>query len=295
MEIENSPVAENTQPAHANENSGANVPPVSDTRSAFEDKLAAVRGEKQKERPASTSAGVPDAENPVPATTQPGENQGRKEDQEKPFKRPRDNRRFDELTKRLHERESTIAELRRQLGQVEPVKSRSDYENDEKYIGALAKKSATEELMQKQLTDLENRQAAEQRLAWGEKVSGQVRDPRTFHGELAQAIHYGVIDEATEEFVMASDVGPKMLEVFLAQAKNPGWIANWQRMPAMKKAIALNDLEQRVSAAPKAAPQQNTAPAPSLAPAAGDRTPGAGGSARSAFETKLNSVRSNWR
>ena len=295
MEIENSTVAENTQPAHANENPGANVPPVSDTRSAFEDKLAAVRGEKQKERPASTSAGVPDAENPVPATTQPGENQGRKEDQEKPFKRPRDNRRFDELTKRLHERESTIAELRRQLGQVEPVKSRSDYENDEKYIGALAKKSATEELMQKQLTDLENRQAAEQRLAWGEKVSGQVRDARTFHGELAQALHYGVIDASTEEFVMASDVGPKMLEVFLAQAKNPGWIANWQRMPAMKKAIALNDLEQRVSAAPKAAPQQNTAPAPSLAPAAGDRTPGAGGSARSAFETKLNSVRSNWR
>ena len=295
MEIESSPVAENTQPVHANENSGANVSPVSDTRSAFEDKLAAVRGERPKERPASTNADAPDTENPVPATTQPGENQGRKEDQGKPFKRPRDNNRFGELTKRLHERESTIAELRRQLGQVAPVKARSDYEDDEKYIGALAKKSATEEVMQKQLNQLEQRQAAEERQVWEEKVGSQVQNPGVFHSELSQALRGGAIDAATEEFVMASDVGPKMLEVFLRQMKSPEWLANWQRMPAMKKAIALNDLEQRVSAAPKAEPRQNAAPAPSLAPVLGDRAPSPGGSTKSAFETKLNRVRANWR
>lgn len=277
----------------------ASIPaPASEGKAKFEEKLAAVRGLKTeaKETPASeVPAKSQDA--PAPATTQLGEIQGQKEGQEnKPFKRERDNRRFDELTKRLHEREYTISELRRQLQGVQAPKTRSEYSSDEEYIRDLAKHSATDEYLSSQITQLEQRQAYEQRAAWGEQVRTQASNPEAFHRELAGVVRSGMIDPATEEYVMSSPVGVKMLEIFIQKIKQPGFKEAWDRMPAMKKGVHLYDLEQRVQRDNHVtAQQQNQAPAPSLAPSKGDRAPGTSGNTRSAFENKLSRVRSEWR
>lgn len=280
----------------ATENQAPVASPASDVKSRFEDKLAAVRGEKPKERQAPASANPSATPSPAPETKQIGENQGQKPDQEKPFKRDRDNRRFDELTKRLHEREATIAELRRQVQGVAAPKARSEYSSDEEYIRDLAKHSATDDRLNSQITALEQRQAQEQRQAWNEQVAEQVANPEAFHRELGHAVRTGVIDASTEEYVMSSPVGVKMLEVFLQKSKDHAWKANWDRMPAIKKGIALDDLEKRVTKAPtQARPQQNQAPAPSLSPLKGDRTPGAGGTTQGAFKAKLDRIRNGFR
>lgn len=294
MTPESSSVAD-TPSVVATDSQTSQAAPASDVKSRFEDKLAAVRGNKPQERQAPASANPPKTEGPATETEQVGENQGQKPDQEKPFKRGRDNRRFDELTKRLHEREATIAELRRQVQGVTAPRARSEYPSDEEYIKDLAKHSATDDRLNSQITALEQRQVREQKQAWDEQVAEQVANPEAFHRELGQAIRTGVIDASTEEYVMASPVGVKMLEVFLQKSKDPAWKANWDRMPAIKKGIALDDLEKRVQKPKQAPAQQNQAPAPSLAPHKGDRTPGTGGTVKSAFEAKLDRIRSGYR
>lgn len=295
MVIENSSVAD-SQPVVANEPQTTTPSPASDTRKSFEDKLAAVRGIKteKKESPASVPSQGQDS--PAPETKQtPGDNQGRKEGQEKPFKRERDNRRFDELTKRLHEREATIAELRKQVQGIQAPKTRSEYPSDEEYIKDLAKHSATDEYLNSQITALEQRQAHEQKAAWDEQVKAQAANPEAFHKELAGVVRSGMIDQSTEEYVMSSPVGVKMLEVFMQKLKQPGFKEMWDRMPAMKKGVHLYDLEQRVQVDQSRQPvQQNPAPAPSLAPAKGDRAP-VPGTVQSAFDAKLSRVRQGWR
>lgn len=298
MSVENGSVA--TPQTEQVSTTPASIPaPASEGKAKFEEKLAAVRGLKTeaKETPASeVPAKSQDA--PAPATTQNGVDQGRKEGQEnKPFKRERDNRRFDELTKRLHERENTISELRKQLQGVQAPKTRSEYSSDEEYIRDLAKHSATDEYLNSQITQLEQRQAHEQRAAWDEQVKSQASNPEAFHKELAGVVRSGMIDPATEEYVMSSPVGVKMLEIFIQKIKQPGFKETWDKMPAMKKGVHLYDLEQRVQRDNPASnvPQQNQAPAPSLAPAKGDRAPGNSGNTRSAFENKLSRVRSTWR
>lgn len=295
MEIENSSVAD-SQPVVASENTQTSTPsPASDTRTKFEDKLAAVRGIKTEKKEAPASATAPSQDSPAPETKQPGETQGRKEGQEKPFKRERDNRRFDELTKRLHEREATIAELRKQVQSVQAPKTRSEYSSDEEYIKDLAKHSATDEYLNSQITALEQRQAHEQKAAWDEQVKAQSANPEAFHKELASVVRSGMIDQSTEEYVMSSPVGVKMLEVFMQKLKQPGFKEMWDKMPAMKKGVHLYDLEQRVQVDNSRKPaQQNQAPAPSLAPAKGDRAP-VPGTVQSAFDQKLSRVRQGWR
>ena len=295
MEIENSSVAD-SQPVVASDAPQTSTPsPASDTRTKFEDKLAAVRGIKTEKRDTPASVPAPGQDSPAPETKQPGETQGRKEGQEKPFKRERDNRRFDELTKRLHDREATIAELRKQVQGIQAPKTRSEYPSDEEYIKDLARHSATDEYLNSQITALEQRQAHEQRAAWDEQVKAQAKDPAAFHKELASVVRAGMIDQSTEEYVMSSPVGVKMLEVFMQKIKQPGFKEMWDKMPAMKKGIHLYDLEQRVQVDQSRQPvQQNHAPAPSLAPAKGDRAP-VPGTVQSAFDQKLSRVRQSWR
>lgn len=295
MEIENSSVAD-SQPVVASDNTQASTPsPASDARMKFEDKLAAVRGIKTDSKPTPASVPASGQDSPAPETKQSDGNQGRKEGQEKPFKRERDNRRFDELTKRLHEREATIAELRKQVQNAKAPKTRSEYSSDEEYIKDLAKHSATDEYLNSQITQLEQRQAHEQKAAWDEQVRAQAKNPDEFHKELASVVRSGMIDPSTEEYVMASPVGVKMLEVFMQKIKQPGFKEAWDKMPAMKKGVHLYDLEQRVQVDTSRQPaQQNHAPAPSLAPAKGDRAP-VHGTVQSAFDAKLSRVRQGWR
>lgn len=110
-------------------------------------------------------------------------------------------------------------------------------------------------------------------------------------------VRSGLIDPSTEEYVMASPVGVRMLEVFMQKVRQPGFKEAWDKMPAMKKGVHLYDLEQRVQADTSRQPapqQQNQAPAPSLAPAKGDRAP-VPGTVQSAFDQKLSRVRQSWR
>ena len=303
MSTESSTVAEST-PAETVSTASItpSTSPASGLDNRFESKLAAVRGNKPEAHSTPASAQKPEAPSPAPATNSTGESKGRNEEgQEQPFRRPRDNRRFDELTKRLHEREATIAELRRQVqasSSTQPTKARADYGSDEEYIADLARRSASSELAQSQLSALENRQHREQRQAWDEQVAESVANPQAFHADLGQALHANLIDDATQEYAMSSPVGARMLEVFLSKVKDSSWRAEWERMPAIKKGIALHDLEQRVQGTNIAHAQQNVAPAapaPSLTPSKGDRTPGTGGTLQSAFESKLDRVRSQWR
>jgi len=292
MEIENSSVAD-SQPVVASDAQMSTPSPASDARTKFDEKLAAVRGIKTEKKDSPASVPAQGQDSIAPETKQPGENQGRKEGQEKPFKRERDNRRFDELTKRLHEREATIAELRKQVQSVQPPKSRSEYHSDEEYIKELAKHSATDDRLTSQINELERRQAHEHKAAWDEQVKAQASSPESFHNDLASVVRSGMIDQSTEEYVMASPVGVKMLEVFMQKLKQPGFKEMWDKMPAVKKGVHLYDLEQRMQVVEPTKPAQQT-PAPSLAPTKGDRAP-VFGTSQSAFDQKLSRVRQTWR
>ena len=124
---------------------------------------------------------------------------------------------------------------------------------------------------------------------WTEKVNSQVKDPASF--EALARKHVKGIDGDTEEYIMSSDHGPKMLEYILEKFEQPGAKEQFLRMPKAKRYSLLVSIEAAVSS--QQAQQQNQAPAPvmpSLSPERGDRVP-ANKTTGSAFADKLNRIR----
>lgn len=278
-----------SQPAPATEpSSPAQVSPASDTRTAFEAKMAQVRGQPAPEPKAPASAESSKPAGQVPEAKPAGEHTARNND-EKPFKRERDNNRFGELTKRLKERESRISMLEEQLKGLKAPQARSEYDSDEKYIEALTQHAAGKTLVETQLNSEQQRRVQEERSMWTERVNSQVKDPASF--EALARKHAKDIDGDTEEYIMASDHGPKMMEYILQKFEQPGAKEQFLRMPKAKRYSLLVNIEASVSS--QQAQQQNQAPAnpmPSLSPERGDRVP-ANKTTGSAFTDKLNRIR----
>ena len=250
--------------------------------------MAQVRGKPAPEPKAPASAESTGPASQVPEAKPTGEQTARNND-ERPFRRERDNNRFGELTKRLKERESRISMLEEQLRSMKAPQARSEYDSDEKYIEALTQHAAGKTLVETQLNSEQQRRMQEERSMWTEKVNAQVKDPASF--EALARKHVRDIDGDTEEYIMSSDHGPKMMEFILEKFEQPGAKEQFLRMPKAKRYSLLVSIEAAVSS--QQAQQQNQAPAdpmPSLSPERGDRVP-ANRTTGSAFTDKLNRIR----
>lgn len=250
------------------------------------EKLAEVRGLKPKEPQVQASTNDPKPNASVPQTSDPGEQKVGK-DEQKPFRRDRDNNRFGELTKRLKEREAQIAELEKRLKSVQPPKARNEYASDEEYIDARATNAAEKKLLGEQYSAAQYRKQAEEKQAWDERVQTTVKDAKAFEQRMRS--HVTDIDPETEEYVMASPHGPRMLEIMLERFEMPGAKEEFLSMPRQKRAALLVNLEM-VAAATAEAPKQAPAPMPSLSPERGDKAP-VNQSPSDAVQSKLNSIR----
>ena len=250
------------------------------------EKLAEVRGLKPKEPQVQASTNDPKPSASVPQTSDPGV-QKVGNDEQKPFRRERDNNRFGELTKRLKEREAQIAALEKQLKSMQAPKARNEYASDEEYIQALSSNAAEKQILGAKYNEAQAHRQAEERQAWDERVNATVKDAKAF--EQRMRAHVTDIDPETEEYVMASPHGPRMLEIMLERFEIPGAKEEFLSMPRQKRAALLVNLEM-VAAAPAEAPKQAPAPMPSLSPERGDKAP-VNQSPNDAVKSKLNSIR----
>lgn len=296
--------AENTQPIDAPaEVKTESTTTAMDVDKEFKKAVAQVRGKKPEAEPVAATTEKPKAEAPKPeGKSEIGDEAQKKGEPEKPYKRNRDNRRWNELTKTLHEREKEIAQLRSQLESKPKAKERESYTTDEEYIKDIAKQNATEEYLNLQLNTLQQRQVQELREQWNEQVK-ELPNPEQFNASVKQALTSGMIDQHTEEYVMSSPVGAKMLNVFLQKLQQQGFAEMWASMPAVKKGVHLYDLEQRVQRdatqtqqgqQPVIQPKQQPA-VPSIAPTKGDKAPGTFGTVESEFQNQLKKIRANLR
>jgi hypothetical protein len=261
---------------------------ASPIKDAFAEKLAKVRGKDVAPPKAQASDAVKPEQAKNPEVKPDGEKKASND--EKPFKRERDNNRFGELTKRLKEREAEIARLTKVVESQKAPKERKDYETDEGYIQDLARHAAGKQVFEPQLEALKQTQQREEREIWEEKVKSTVLNPQVFNQSLKA--HLQDIDADTEDYVMSSDVGPRMLEVILEKFADPHAKAEFMRMPKAKRAVLLVNLEQMclTPSTPQATqlPQAAPKPLPSLAPERGERAPTANGSD---FDNKLRQIR----
>lgn len=256
------------------------------------EKLAEVRGQKPQEAVVPASASTPVSTVRDPETTGQGVKEVKK-DEQKPFKRERDNNRFSELTKKLKEKDALIASLQKQMQSIAPPKARDEYATDEEYIAETAKHAASKNILESQMSSAEAERRAEERQAWDERVQATVKDAKSFEERIRR--HVSDIDRDTEEYVMASPHGARMLEIILEKFEEPGAKEVFLSMPRAKRSALLVALEN-AAAAPAETPAQvqqvaqQHAPLPSLAPERGNKLPAAP-SPSSAVQAKLNSIR----
>lgn len=291
MQDENSSIAAPAQGEAGQTSSNAQTSPARDASAKFEEKLAQARGIERPMQKAEATANDEAASQPN-SVTNPGNGETKVgNNDEKPFRRERDNNRFGKLTKALKMREARIRELESQLGNLQKPKARAEYADDESYISDLSTHAANTKVIENELEANRSEQQREEREEWDERVRSTVKDVNSFMPRLRE--HIGSLDTETQEYAMSSPVGPRMLEFIFEQFANPDLKAQFVSMPKAKKQLLLVNLE-RECIAPLQQPAQRQEQAQpkvaSLAPERGERV-AQPATAGAKFEARLKQIR----
>lgn len=161
------------------------------------------------------------------------------------------NERIGELTRKYHTSKSELEKLRKEFEEykknAKPI-SRAETTSDEEYIAKLTEQQVNDRIANERMNRLENEAASAQTEAWNENIKSQVEDYNEFAGKYTK---YAPIlsqhDQITTEYVMKSDVGPKMLNELFSKLEDPNFANAWFSMPSAKKNVLLFELEKHVS------------------------------------------------
>ena len=287
----NKPLAANPEPNKSE--------PVSSNADRFKEKLASLRGQKPSSdgKPlteVSTDKKVD--EKVVGDKVVEAENKNVKPKQE----RKNDSQgRINGLVRKISDREARIKQLESELAAYNgKVKTRDEFSNDVEYIADISSNKAEEIAIKREhAREVQQRQMDEIQV-YREKVAEQVDNADVYHERAKKYAQH--LDPITEEYVVNSDVGYKMLELIMDKFENePGAYAEFARMPSAKKSILLVNLEaQLANKAPNGTKPSNesvVSKAPqSIAPTKGEKL-SEPTDPQSRFKAKLNAVRAGYR
>ena len=140
---------------------------------------------------------------------------------------------------------------------------------------------------------------AQAREEWANRVEATVKDKASFESRVRA--HLPDIDQDSDSYVMASRVGPRMLEIITEQFDSvPGAKEAFLAMPSAKRNALLVGIENIAAQAEQPAQQEQQPtqqnrqhqPVPSAAPEKGERSPGS--SASKSVDEKVKEIRSQW-
>lgn len=161
------------------------------------------------------------------------------------------NERIGELTRKYHSSKSELETLRKEFEEykknAKPI-SRAETSSDEEYIAKLTEQQVNDRLANENMKRLETEASNAQTAAWEENIRSQVEDYNDFATKYTKyAPVLSQHDAITSEYVMKSNVGPKMLSELFTRLEDPNFADAWFNMPTAKKNIVLYELEKHVS------------------------------------------------
>ena len=174
-------------------------------------------------------------------------------DQKKDNEMPRSkaHERIGELTRKYHSSRSELDTLRKEFEEykknAKPI-SRAETSSDEEYIAKLTEQQVNDRLANENMKRLETEASNAQTAAWEENIKSQVEDYNDFATKYTKyAPVLSQHDAITSEYVMRSNVGPKMLSELFNRLEDPNFADAWFNMPTAKKNIVLYELEKHVA------------------------------------------------
>ena len=174
-------------------------------------------------------------------------------DQKKDNEMPRSkaHERIGELTRKYHSSRSELDTLRKEFEEykknAKPI-SRAETSSDEEYIAKLTEQQVNDRLANENMKRLETEASNAQTAAWEENIKSQVEDYNDFATKYTKyAPVLSQHDTITSEYVMKSNVGPKMLSELFTRLEDPNFADAWFNMPTAKKNIVLYELEKHVA------------------------------------------------
>lgn len=161
------------------------------------------------------------------------------------------NERIGELTRKYHSSRSELDTLRKEFEEykknAKPI-SRAETSSDEEYIAKLTEQQVNDRLANENMKRLETEASNAQTAAWEENIKSQVEDYNDFATKYTKyAPVLSQHDTITSEYVMKSNVGPKMLSELFTRLEDPNFADAWFNMPTAKKNIVLYELEKHVA------------------------------------------------
>ena len=174
-------------------------------------------------------------------------------DQKKENEIPRNksHERIGELTRKYHTSKSELEKLRKEFEEYKksskPI-SRAETSSDEEYIAKITEQQVNDRIANEHMKRLENEAASAQNEAWNENIKSQVDNYDEFASKYTK---YAPIlsqhDQITTEYVMKSNVGPKMLKELFEKLEDQNFANAWFSMPSAKKNVLLFELEKHVT------------------------------------------------
>lgn len=272
--------------------------PVSSVEDRFKEKLASLRGQKPSVEKPLTEA-TPNAKVDEPAV---GDRVA--ETDIKNVKPKQENRKHDlpqgrinGLVRKIGDRDNRIKQLEAELAKYSAeLKPRDAFSNDAEYIADISTTKAEQTTVKREYEREKEQRYRDEVEVYHEKVAMQVDNPEVYHERAKKYVNH--IDEITENYVMNSDVGYKMLDFIMDQfEKSPASFDEFRRMPIAKKNMLLVNLEKQVTSPTE--PKPNTVNAvskapQSIAPVKGEKLSEPVG-IDSRFKAKLNTIRAGYR
>lgn len=174
-------------------------------------------------------------------------------DQKKENEIPRNksHERIGELTRKYHTSKSELEKLRKEFEEYKksskPI-SRAETSSDEEYIAKITEQQVNDRIANERMQRLENEAASAQNEAWNENIKSQVDNYDEFASKYTKyAPVLSQHDQITTEYVMKSNVGPKMLKELFEKLEDQNFANAWFSMPSAKKNVLLYELEKHVT------------------------------------------------
>jgi len=274
----------------------------------FKDKLASLRGQKPSNdgKPLTEVSTEKKVEtNVVGDKVTEAENKNVKPKQEKP--KHDSQGRINGLVRNIHDRDARIHDRDVRIKQLESElskyngqkKTRDEFSNDAEYIADISSNKAEEIAIKREYARETQQREQEEIQVYREKVAMQVERPEIFHERAKKYAEH--IDPITEDYVVNSDIGFKMLDLIMHKFETEkGAYEEYAKMPTAKKNILLVNLEQQLAnKAPSGNKPNNAESVISKAPQSITPTKGEKLSEptdiQSRFKAKLNNIRAGYR